>query len=123
MIKIIIADDNKLIRDSLKKFLQSEKDLNIVAESDSPDEIVELIKTVDADILLLDFQFPNKNGMEILKEVKSVNPDLNVIILSMHLEEKYASNAMKLGAKGYITKDADPIIIIDTIKNIFELNC
>lgn len=123
MIKIIIADDHKLIRESLKKLLESENDIKVVAETESPIKVIELVKTVEADILLLDFQFPNKNGMEILKEVKSVNPNINVLILSMHLEENYAANALKLGAKGYITKDSDPKLIIENVRNIFELNC
>lgn len=123
MIKIIIADDHKLIRESLKKLLESENDIKVVAETECPIKVIELVKTVEADILLLDFQFPNKNGMEILKEVKSVNPNINVLILSMHLEENYAANALKLGAKGYITKDSDPKLIIENVRNIFELNC
>ncbi|MBK8945987.1 MAG: response regulator transcription factor [Ignavibacteriae bacterium] len=120
MIKVIIADDHKLIRAGLRKLFEHEIDIEIAAETEDPNKIIDLVKNISADILLLDLQFPGKSGLDILKDVKIVNPKLHVLILSMHPEERYAIRALKSGASGYISKDSDPDQILEAIRKIYS---
>ncbi|MBD3409977.1 MAG: response regulator [Ignavibacteriales bacterium] len=106
MIKIFIADDHLLIREGLKKILRSEKDIQIVGESEDPFEVTEFVRDNELDILILDISLPGKSGLDVLKEVKAMKPDLHVLILSMHPEERFATRALKSGAAGYITKES-----------------
>lgn len=118
MIKVVIADDHKLIREGLQKILENEIDIKVVAGTDQPEQILELLNTHQPDILLLDLQFPTKSGLDILYDLKIQKPDQKVLILSMHPEERYAIRALKAGAYGYISKDEDPFKIIEAIRKI-----
>lgn len=118
MINIIIADDHKLIREGLKKIIRDEIDIKIVGDTADPYKIPDLLKQNNVDILLLDLQFPERSGLDVLKDIKVSNPNLRVLIISMHPEERYAFRALKAGASGYISKDADPKNILDAIRRI-----
>lgn len=118
MIKLIIADDHMLIREGIKKLASNEVDIEIVAETDNPFEINTLLEKNDFDILLLDLNFPEKSGLDVLKDLKLIMPELKTLILSMHPEERYAIRALKAGASGYISKDSEPENIIKAIRKI-----
>ncbi len=118
MISIIIADDHNLIRKGLRKIFENEIDINIVGETPDPYKIPDLLKNNDVDILLLDLQFPERSGLDVLKDIKAFHPNLKVLILSMHPEERYALRALKAGASGYISKDADSKYILEAIRRI-----
>jgi DNA-binding NarL/FixJ family response regulator len=118
MIKIVIADDHKLIREGLRKLVENEIDIEVVGETQNPHEVVDLITVNNVDVLLLDLQFPEKSGLDILKDIKIHKPDQKVLILSMHPEERYAIRALKAGANGYISKDSDSSKIVDAIRKI-----
>lgn len=120
MIKVIIADDHQLIREGLRKVFSKEIDIEITAETDDPFEIMNLVKTKDFDILLLDLNFPNKSGLDILVELKLLYPDIKVLVLTMHSESKYGIRTIKAGAMGYLSKDSDPSEILKAIRRINE---
>jgi DNA-binding NarL/FixJ family response regulator len=118
MIKIFLADDHILIREGLKRLINIEPDIRVIGESADPVEILRATKEGDYDILILDITLPQKSGLEILKEVKAMNPDAKVLILSMHPEERFAIRSLKAGAYGYLTKESAGDDIILAIKKI-----
>lgn len=120
MIKIIIADDHKLIRDGLKKLFSKELDIKVVAETNDPYEVKRLIKNVEFDILLLDLNFPEKSGLDLLIELKLEMPEIKVLILSMHPEFRYGLRTIKAGAMGYICKENDPYLILTALRRIYH---
>jgi DNA-binding NarL/FixJ family response regulator len=105
MTRIIIVDDHVLIREGLKKILCSESGLTIAGEAQCGNEVLDKLDKFQCDVLILDIALPDKNGLEVLKEVKARHPKMHVIILSLYPEERYALRAMKDGADGYITKN------------------
>jgi two-component system, NarL family, invasion response regulator UvrY len=113
MARIFIVDDHVLIREGLKKILYTESDLTIVGEALSGNEALEKLDTCKCDVLILDIALPDKSGLEVLKEVKTRHPKLDVIILSIYPEERYAIRALIDGAVGYVTKNsaADELIL------------
>lgn len=118
MIKIFLADDHILIREGLKRLINIEPDIRVIGESADPVEILKATKEGDYDILILDTTLPQKSGLEILKEVKAMDPSAKVLILSMHPEERFAIRSLKAGAYGYLTKESAGDDIILAIKKI-----
>jgi two-component system invasion response regulator UvrY len=104
VIRIVIADDHELIREGVKKIIRSSKDMRIVGEAADIAGTVQLVAQHAPDIIILDIGLPGYDGLEGLAEVRRRFPDIPIIILSMHPEERFAIRALKTGATGYITK-------------------
>jgi len=102
---ILIADDHPLVRQGLKQLLGSESDMAVVGEAKNADETLALAKTLDWDVLILDYSMPGSNGLVVLKEIKRAWPRRPVLILSMHPEDAIAISVLRAGAAGYINKE------------------
>ena len=118
--KILICDDHKIVRDGLRQILMQLRGRNEISEAGSGEEALELIRSTDFNILLLDISLPDKNGLEVLKIVKEKFPSINVLMLSMHPQEQYAIRAIALGASGYLTKDAASEELLLAVKKVSE---
>jgi DNA-binding NarL/FixJ family response regulator len=118
MISIFIADDHALIREGFKKILNMEKDIKVVDEGKNAFETIRYVEKNDFNVLILDINLPDKNGMDVLKEVKVIKPELYVLILSMHPEDRFAIRAIKAGASGYITKESAPDELVKAIRKV-----
>ena len=105
--KIILADDHKIVREGLRWMLSDEDDIEIVGEADSGEALLDLVNHVEADIVLLDVRMPGISGLDSLEILNERVPDLKVIILSMHGEPAYVRRAVELGAAGYLLKSSD----------------
>jgi DNA-binding NarL/FixJ family response regulator len=118
--KILICDDHKIVREGLRQILQRLADEPFVQEASDGIEAISLIKNTVFDIILLDISLPGKSGLEILQEVKTKWPLINVLMLSMHPQEQYAIRALKLGASGYLTKDTASEELLLAVKKISQ---
>lgn len=116
MIRVYIADDHQLIREGLKKVLKGENGISVAGDTGNPDEILPFLDSHDTDVVVLDLNFPSRSGLEILKDIKSIHPEVAVLILSMHPEEHYAVRALKAGASGYLTKESAPEELLAAIR-------
>ena len=119
MIRIVIADDHPLIRGGLRKIIEQEVDLELTAEYDNAHDLIHQLKTNQCDVLILDLSLPDRNGLDVLQHIHSIWPDIKVLILSMHPEERYALRALKKGASGYIHKNQASDILIKAIRKVF----
>jgi two-component system invasion response regulator UvrY len=106
MIRVLIADDHKIVRDGLKGILSAHADIEVAAEAASGDEALALVKANDYDVALLDMSMPGLSGMDLIKRLKIEKPKLRMLVLSMHGEQQYAVRALKAGASGYLNKDS-----------------
>jgi len=118
MTKILIVDDHYLIREGLKKILDPENDLSIVGELQKGCDVREFIMKHDCDLIILDINLPDRNGMDILKDVKAIKPDISILMLSILPEEQFAVRALRAGASGYITKDGVAEELVIAIRRI-----
>jgi DNA-binding NarL/FixJ family response regulator len=118
VIRIFIADDHALIREGFKRILNMEKDIKVVGDGNNAFETISYVEKNDFDVLILDINLPDKNGLDVLKEVKIIKPELHVLILSMHPEERFAMRAIKAGASGYITKESAPDELVKAIRKV-----
>lgn len=118
MIRIILCDDHKIVRAGLKEILNDCADMKVIAEAGTGEDLLKLLHQADADIILLDVSLPGRSGLEILKQVKLLYPDLPVLILSTHKEEQYAFRTIKADASGYLHKDSEPDELIKAIRTV-----
>ncbi|WP_010302188.1 response regulator [Kurthia senegalensis] len=116
MTKIIIIDDHQLFREGVKRILDFEDSFEVVAEGDDGVEILPLYDEFQPDVVLMDINMPQKNGVEATADLIEKYPDAKVIILSIHDDESYVSHALKSGALGYMLKEMDANEIVDAIK-------
>ena len=119
-IKVIIADDHVLYRAGVKTALSSKKDIKVIAEADNGMHLLNLIKTIQADVILLDIQMPIMDGITALPEVKKLCPQTKIIMLTMLDDNSMITKLMELGANSYLTKNSDSEIIYEAIKTCFE---
>src|SRR3954469_11555953 len=118
MIRIAIADDHAIVRKGLRQILAETNDLAVTGEAASADELLTLLRARPFDIVVLDLTLGMRNGLELLKHIKSEFPRLRVLILSMHSEELFAIRAMRAGASGYMQKEGAPEELLAAIRRI-----
>jgi len=120
MIRVFIADDHALIRDGFAKLVNGEEDIRLVGQACNAGQLFELLPTVgQVDVLLLDIGLPDRNGLEVLKDLRLRAPGVRTLVLSMHPEERYARRAIADGAAGYVTKDAASEELVKAIRRVY----
>jgi len=120
MLKILIADDHPVVRQGLKQILSEEPDMAVLGEAQNSQEVLELVRKQDWDIVILDITMPGRGGLDVLKELKHERPKLPVLILSVPPEDQYAVRALKAHASGYMTKDSAPDELVNAIRKILR---
>lgn len=118
MKKILLVDDHRIVRDGLRNLIELESDLQVTGEASSGAEAIELVRKMDFDAMVLDISMPDKNGVDTLNELIHVSPTLPVLVLSGYSEDQYALNMMRIGCKGYLSKNADSEEIIFAIRTV-----
>lgn len=115
-IKVLIADDHKLYREGIKSLLNDEKEIDISVEVSSGLEVLEKLEQQPIDIILMDIDMPDMNGIEATKAVKMRYPDMRILILSMHDNLEFILDVLKAGASGYLLKSSESLDLISAIK-------
>ena len=118
MIKILIADDHAIVREGLKQIVAEESDMKVTGEAANANELFELLDKDSWEIVVLDINMPGKSGLEALKEMKTRNIKVPVLILSMFSEDQYGLRAIKAGAAGYLKKVSAPTELVSAIRKI-----
>jgi DNA-binding NarL/FixJ family response regulator len=118
MIKLLVADDHTIVRKGIEQIIEETSDIRVADQACNGQEVLEKVSKNDYDLVLLDIFMPGRDGLEILKELKSRKPKLGVLMLSMYPEEQYAVRALKSGASGYLTKESAPDELIAAIRKV-----
>lgn len=119
IIKVAIADDHTLFRTGVKTSLSVRKDIQMVAEADNGMQLLNLLKHIEPDVILLDIQMPIMDGLTTLPEIKKLYPEVKVIMLSMHNDHSMITRMMEIGANSYLTKDSDSETIYQAIRTCY----
>ena len=119
-IKVAIADDHTLFRAGVKTALSIKKDIEMIAEADNGMQLLNLLKHIEPDVILLDIQMPIMDGIATLPEIRKLYPHVKVIMLSMHNDHSMISKLMEIGANSYLTKNSDSETIYQAIKTCYE---
>jgi two-component system, NarL family, invasion response regulator UvrY len=118
VIRVLVADDHAIVRRGLKLILSEEFERVVVGEAQNGKELIEQIEKDDWEVVVLDITMPGRSGLDLLKEIKRLRPQLPVLILSMHSEDQFAVRAFKAGAAGYMTKEKAPEELVKAIRKV-----
>lgn len=105
-VRIILADDHKIMREGLRALLAKQKEIEVIAEADSGRGVIELCSQLHPDVVVIDISMPDLNGIDAARQITRDAPDIKVIALSMHSDKKYVKEMLSAGASGYLLKDA-----------------
>jgi two-component system response regulator NreC len=119
-IKVLIADDHAIVRAGLRTLITSEKDLQLVGEATGGLEAIEKVEQLSPDVLVLDISMPDKDGIEVLRNLKAEKKSCAILVLTVHEDDALLREAVRLGAGGYILKHAAESELIAAIRSVFR---
>jgi two-component system, NarL family, invasion response regulator UvrY len=122
LINILIADNHTLVRKGVRALLAHQSDLNVVAEAETYEEALEQLRKHSVEVVLLDVSLPvpasARDGLDLIGEIRSLQPLARTLVLTMHTENAYAMRALRAGVNGYVTKDVTPEMLISAIRRV-----
>ncbi|MBX3587902.1 MAG: response regulator transcription factor [Ramlibacter sp.] len=118
MIRIVVADDHAIVREGLKRIVSSVSGMEVVGEAADGTQVMQRVRELSFDVLMLDLSMPGRSGMELIRLVHAEKPKLRILVLSMHQELQYAVRSIKSGASGYLTKESAPDQLEQAIRKI-----
>ena len=118
MIRILIADDHAIVRAGLKRIIEEDGGIELVAEAGSGREAIQMVREHQPDVVLLDISMPERSGIDALADIRRAHSGVRVLILSMHPEDQYAIRCLSQGADGYMTKESAPELLLDAIRKL-----
>jgi DNA-binding NarL/FixJ family response regulator len=118
LIRLLLADDHAIVRSGLKQIFALQPDVAVLGEAVNGKEVLERLRQEPFDLLLLDLNMPGISGVDLIVRVKAHQPDLPILVLSMHNESHVAARVLKAGASGYITKDCEPEVLLAAIRKV-----
>lgn len=120
MIKILLADDHKIMREGIKSLLEKYSDLQIVGEAENGLDIVKLAKEHIPDVIVMDISMPNLSGIEASRQIIGENPGIKIIILTMHTDRRFIAEVIKAGCMGYLIKDCAFDELVNAIHSVID---
>ncbi|MFC1868265.1 response regulator [Thermodesulfobacteriota bacterium] len=118
--RVIIAEDHAIVRDGLKALLVTEPDLEIVGEIEDGIKAVRSVAKLQPDLILMDLSMPRMNGLEATHEIRNSDPNVKILILTVHKNDEHILAALKAGANGYVLKEAKHSELIMAIRHVLE---
>ncbi|PKL40141.1 MAG: DNA-binding response regulator [Spirochaetae bacterium HGW-Spirochaetae-1] len=122
MAKIVLVEDHPIFRKGLAQLINNEKDMTVCGESEDSVEALRIVKELEPDLVIVDITLKDRNGIELIKDIKIRFPEMKIIVISMHDEKIYAERALRAGAKGYIMKQEAPETILKAIHHVLNNN-
>lgn len=116
--RILIVDDHPMMRQGLAQLINSEPDLEVCSEANNAAQALQLAGTSKADLIIVDISLPDKNGLELIKDIRALFPDVLILVVSMHDESLYAERVLRAGARGYIMKQEGGKKLMEAIRQI-----
>jgi DNA-binding NarL/FixJ family response regulator len=117
---LLIVDDHPMMRNGLTQLIDNEPDLRVAAGADNARQAMEAVVKLKLDLILLDISLPDKNGLELIKDIRTLKPDLAILVVSMHDESIYAERVLRAGARGYIMKQEGGKKFIQAIRRVLD---
>ncbi|HSJ87328.1 MAG TPA: response regulator transcription factor [Anaerolineales bacterium] len=119
-IRVLLADDHRLVRDGIHKLLESERDIEVIAEAGDGEEAEALIQQLKPDVAVLDIQMPKASGIEVTRWLRAHFPEIGVLILTAYDDDPYVMAVLQAGANGYVLKTATPDDLVQAVRDVYE---
>jgi DNA-binding NarL/FixJ family response regulator len=117
-IRILIVDDHPMMREGLRTLISREHDLAVCGEAETAGQALEAVANLKPDLVLADISLPGRNGVELIKDIRSLQPAVLILVISMHDESLYAERVLRAGARGYIMKQESGPTMIQAIRQV-----
>ncbi|HVI53722.1 MAG TPA: response regulator transcription factor [Luteibacter sp.] len=118
MPRIVLVDDHAIVREGFKRLIELEPDLDVVAEARNADEAVDAVTQHRPDLVAVDLSLPDGSGLPLIEHLASISPNMKIVVLSMHDGEPYVSEALRRGARGYVTKGVAPEELVVAVRAV-----
>ncbi len=118
--KIFLVDDHPMLREGLKRLIEQIPDCAICGEAETASDAMAAITELCPDLVIMDISLPDRNGLELLKDMRSQMQDMRILVFSMHDEMLYAERTLKAGALGYLMKGADSTLVVEAVTRTLE---
>lgn len=118
--RILVVDDHPMTREGIVQWIRSEPDLRVCCEADTAARALEMVIREDPDLVLTDIGLPDKTGLELIKDLKAIRPDMPVLVISMYDETLYAERILRAGARGYIAKSEGGEKLLQAIRKVLQ---
>ncbi|MDR6643584.1 two-component system uhpT operon response regulator UhpA [Luteibacter sp. 1214] len=120
MPRIALVDDHAIVREGFKRLIELEPDLDVVAEARNADEAVDAVTQHRPDLVAVDLSLPDGSGLPLIEHLASISPGMKIVVLSMHDGEPYVSEALRRGARGYVTKGVAPEELVAAVRSVLS---
>lgn len=119
-IKILLADDHRIMRDGLRALLENEPDIEVIAEADNGRDAVEMARDLNPTVVVMDLSMPGLNGVEATRQILNQNDSIKILALSMHADKRFVIGALSAGASGYVLKDCAFEELVRAIRTVMN---
>lgn len=119
-VRLVIADDHPLFREGLKRIINMEDDFEVIGECGDGIQVIELCNTLNPEVVVMDINMPVENGVAATERLKTLFPDIKIVILSIHDDESYVFETLRKGASGYLLKDMEAEALINAIRSVVQ---
>lgn len=118
MIRVMVAEDHTIVREGIKQLIGMARDMQVVGEAANGQQLLDQLRQISCDVVLLDISMPGVNGLEAIPRIRALSQPPAVLVLSMHDEAQMAARALKIGAAGYATKDSEPALLLTALRKV-----
>jgi DNA-binding NarL/FixJ family response regulator len=118
VIRVLVAEDHTIVREGIKQLIGMAQNLEVVGEASNGEQLLECLRRIPCDVVLLDISMPGVSGLEAIPRIRALANAPAILVLSMHDEAQMAARALKVGAAGYATKDSEPALLITAIRKV-----
>jgi DNA-binding NarL/FixJ family response regulator len=119
-IKVLLVDDHAVVRAGYKRYLELDTQIEVVGEAENGEQAYELLATLTANVIVMDLSMPGRGGLESIRHILQRYPEQRILVFTMHENPALAAQALRAGAKGYLTKSVSPDLIVDAIHQIMQ---
>jgi DNA-binding NarL/FixJ family response regulator len=119
-IKVLLVDDHAVVRAGYKRYLELDTEIEVVGEAENGEQAYALLSELTADVIVMDLSMPGRGGLESIRHILQRYPEQRILVFSMHENAALAAQALRAGAKGYLTKSVSPDLIVDAIHQIMQ---
>jgi DNA-binding NarL/FixJ family response regulator len=119
-IKVLLVDDHAVVRAGYKRYLELDTQIEVVGEAENGEQAYELLATLTAEVIVMDLSMPGRGGLESIRHILQRYPEQRILVFTMHENPALAAQALRVGAKGYLTKSVSPDLIVDAIHQIMQ---
>ncbi|ACB81959.1 two component transcriptional regulator, LuxR family [Methylorubrum populi BJ001] len=119
-IRVLVVDDHAVVREGYRRLLEKQPDIEVVAEAEDASSAYLRFRATAPDVVIMDISMPGRGGIDAIRQIRQADPTVRILVFSMHATVSYAVQAIRAGARGYITKSSASDLMVEAVRNVFQ---